>query len=129
MNIKGLLGNMITVPIRNEESATVKKAEKTIKSDEAHDREPDGQQSFSNQEKDKGPMSDEQFKQALELMKNLPSVKDQNWKVESHLENGKKFILVKDHLGQVIRRIPEMELWTLPFDKDARTGQLLKKSA
>lgn len=128
MNIKGLLGNMITAPIRNGDGSSVKKAEKTIKADESHDRDPSGQQ-FSNQEKEKGPMSDEQFEQALELMKNLPSVKEQNWNVETRVENGKKFIFVKDHLGQVIRRIPEMELWTLPFDKDARTGQLLKKSA
>ncbi len=128
MNIKGLLGNMITAPIRNGDGSSVKKAEKTIKSDESHDRDPSGQQ-FSNQEKEKGPMSDEQFEQALELMKNLPSVKEQNWKVETHVESGKKFILVKDNLGSVIRRIPEMDLWSLPFDKDARTGQLLKKSA
>jgi hypothetical protein len=129
MNVKGLLGNMITTPIRNSDGTSVNKAERTIKSDQAHDRDANGQQSFGEKKKDQGPMSDEQFEQAQQLLKNLPSVKEQNWQVEKILENEKRFLLVKDYSGHVIRKIPESELWSLPFDKDARTGQLLKKSA
>lgn len=129
MNVKGLLGNMITTPIRNGDGTSVNKVEKTIKSDESHDRDPNGQQSFGDQRKDQGPMSDEQFEQALILMQSLPSVKEHSWKVEKLLENEKRFLIVKDNMGKVVRRIPEADLWSLPFDKDARTGQLLKKSA
>jgi hypothetical protein len=129
MNVKGLLGNMITTPIRNADGTSVNKAEKSIKSDQAHDRDANGQQSFGEQKKHQEPMSDEQFEQAQNLLKNLPSVKEQNWQVEKIIENEKRFLLVKDNLGHIIRKIPESELWSLPFDKDARTGQLLKKSA
>ena len=129
MNIKGLFGQMITSPIRNGDGTSVSKAEKSIKSDESHDRDANGQQSFSGQQKEKEPMSEEQFEQAIELMKNLPSVKEHNWKIEKRTENNKHFLFVIDNLNNVVRRIPENELWSLPFDKDARTGQLLKKSA
>ncbi|MFN8847620.1 MAG: hypothetical protein ACK5W9_12290 [Bdellovibrionales bacterium] len=129
MNVKGLLGNMITTPIRNADGTSVSKAEKSIKSDEAHDRDANGQQSFGEQKKQRESMSDEQFEQAQNLLQNLPSVKEQNWRVEKIIENEKRFLIVKDTSGQIIRKIPESELWSLPFDKDARTGQLLKKSA
>ncbi|MFN9068981.1 MAG: hypothetical protein ACK5V3_17275, partial [Bdellovibrionales bacterium] len=88
-----------------------------------------GQQSFGEQKKQRESMSDEQFEQAQNLLQNLPSVKEQNWRVEKIIENEKRFLIVKDTSGQIIRKIPESELWSLPFDKDARTGQLLKKSA
>lgn len=129
MNIKGLFGQMITTPIRNGDGTSVKKVEKSIKSDESHDRDANGQQTFSDNQKEKEPMSDEQFEQAIELMKNLPSVKDHNWKIEKRIENEKRFLIIFDNLNNIVRRIPEAELWSLPFDKDARTGQLLKKSA
>lgn len=129
MNVKGLLGNMITTPIRNSDGTAVNKAEKTIKADESHERDANGQQAFGDSRREQGPMSDEQFEQAQKLMENLPSVKEHNWKIEKLIENEKKFLIVKDNIGNVIRRIPEIDLWTLPFDKDARTGQLLKKSA
>lgn len=133
MNIKGLLGNMITTPIRNGDAganAKVSKAEKAIKSDSTHDRDANGQQSYGeHKHQQHGPMSEEQFNKAIEYLQNMPAVKDNGWKIEVMQSDGKKFLLVKDHLGNIVRRIPEMELWTLPFDKDVRTGQLLKKSA
>ena len=129
MNVKGLFGNMITTPIRNGDGTSVNKAEKKIKADESHDRDPNGQQAFGEQRKDHGPMSDEQFEQAQQLLQNLPSLKEQSWVVEKVIENDKRFLLVKDASGKVVRRIPESELWSLSFDKDARTGQLLKKAA
>lgn len=128
MNIKGLLGNMVTSPIRANEGAP--KVDRTIKSDSTHDRDANGQQLFDqNKKQQQGPMSDEQFKKAVEYLENLPSIKEHSWRVEQFLEGTVRFLLVKDNLGQLVRRIPESELWTLPFDKDVRTGQLLKKSA
>ena len=129
MNIKGLLGNMVTSPIRNKEGT--QKVDRTIKSDSAHDRDANGQQFYDQNKKQQhdGPMSDEQFSKAVEYLKNLASVKEHSWQVEIVNEDSKRFVLVKDNLGTVVRRIPESELWSLPFDKDVRTGQLLKKSA
>ena len=128
MNIKGLLGNMITSPIRSQDEPS--RVNRTIKSDSAHDRDANGQQFYDQEKKQHdGPMSEEQFKKAVEYLQNLDSLKEHNWTVETIVQGEKKFVLVKDNLGNVVRRIPELELWTLPFDKDVRTGQLLKKSA
>ena len=128
MNIKGLLGNMVTSPIRANEG--VQKVDRTIKSDSAHDRDANGQQLYDqNKKQQHGPMTEEQFKKAVEYLENLPSIKEHSWKVEIFFEGSIRFLLVKDNLGSLVRRIPEAELWTLPFDKDVRTGQLLKKSA
>jgi uncharacterized FlaG/YvyC family protein len=128
MNIKGLLGNMVTSPIRNKDGQS--KVERTIKSDESHDRDANGQQFYDqNKKQQQGSLSEEQFKKAVEYLEALASVKEHGWTVESIIENEKRFVLVKDNLGTIVRRIPESELWTLPFDKDVRTGQLLKKSA
>jgi hypothetical protein len=128
MNIKGLLGNMVTSPIRNKEGT--QRTERAIKSDMTHDRDANGQQAYDqNKKKQQGPMSEEQFKKATEYLANLSSVKEHGWTVDTVVENSIRIVLVKDATGSVLRRIPEAELWTLPFDKDVRTGQLLKKSA
>lgn len=120
---------MITSPIRNKETAT--KTERTIKSDSTHDRDANGQQLYDQNKKQQqqGSMSEEQFNKAVEYLLSLPSVKEHQWSVEIVNENSKRFVLVKDNLNNIVRRIPESELWSLPFDKDVRTGQLLKKSA
>ncbi len=129
MNIKGLLGNMITAPIRNKDGAT--KAERTIKSDSTHDRDANAQQFYDQNKKQQqqGSLSEEQFKKAIEYLETLSSVKEHHWKVDTVVEESKRFVVIKDNLGTVVRRIPETDLWSLPFDKDVRTGQLLKKSA
>jgi uncharacterized FlaG/YvyC family protein len=129
MNIKGLLGNMITSPIRSKDGQT--KVDRTIKSDSSHDRDANGQEFYGQNKKQQqqDPMSEEQFKKAVDYLLNLPSLKDNGWIVETIMEDSKRVLLVKDNSGNLIRRIPEAELWTLPFDKDVRTGQLLKKFA
>lgn len=128
MNIKGLLGNMVSAPIRKKEGQV--QVDRTIKSDSTHDRDANGQQLYQqNKKQQQGPMSDEQFKKAIEYLEALSSVKEHGWVVDTVVEESKRFVLVKDNLGTIVRRIPEAELWSLPFDKDVRTGQLLKKSA
>ncbi|MBK9324028.1 MAG: hypothetical protein IPM97_13965 [Bdellovibrionaceae bacterium] len=125
MNIKGLLGNILSItPIS---SAT--KAEKAIKSDSTSDRDANGQQAGGGEEQQREPMSDEQLEKALEQLRNLSGVKEHQWKVELVTIEGKKFVLVKDINNQTIRRIPEIELWTLESDSKQGKGQLLKKTA
>ena len=119
---------MITSPIRKNDGPAA--SERAIKSDSTHDRDANAQQFYDqNKKQQQGPMSEEQFKKAVEYLEALSSVKEHGWVVETIVENEKRYVLVKDNLGTVVRRIPEVELWTLPFDKDVRTGQLLKKSA
>lgn len=124
MNIKGLAPTIL------DTVKPVPKTERAIKSDQTHDRDPNGQQAFpQNQENQHGPMSDEQFNKALEHLKSLPAFKEHKWTVESEVQDDQtKIAIIKDNLGNLIRRIPEKELWTLP-DEDNPKGQLFKKTA
>jgi len=74
-------------------------------------------------------MTEEQLKKALEELRNLPAIKEHNWQVELSVVENKKFAIVKDINGTIIRRIPELELWTLPKGNEPGKGQLLKKTA
>lgn len=125
MNIKGLLGNMIpTSPIR-----AVGKTERTIKSDSTSDRDANGQQAGGGEQQHREPMTEEQIKKALEQLRNLPAIKEHQWLVELSIIENKKFAIVKDNSGTIIRRIPELELWTLPEASELGKGQLLKRTA
>jgi uncharacterized FlaG/YvyC family protein len=125
MNIKGLLGPNFTNTVR----PTEKVEQRGIKSDASHERDANGQQAFDQEQKKHGPMSDEQIQKAIEHLQQLPAVKEHKWTVELSIENDKKYILIKDNLMNTIRRIPEMDLWTLPLFEESRKGNLLKKTA
>lgn len=125
MNIKGLIPNILNV----KDVRSVDNIGKTIKSDESHDRDANGQQSYGeNQREQREPMNDEQLEKAIEHLKNLPATKEHRWTVHLEVLPEGRSVLVKDNLGNLIRRIPELELWTLPTDNSPR-GQLLKRSA
>ena len=124
MNIKGLIGNIPATSVRPTE-----RIERTIKSDSTNDRDANGQQTFDQKEKDQSPMSEEQLLQAIAHLRNLPFVKEHNWSIELLQDNDKKFVIVKDLTGIMIRKIPENELWTLPLDFNDLKGQLLRKTA
>jgi uncharacterized FlaG/YvyC family protein len=123
MNIKGLLGNILPIsPIKPG------KTDKAIKSDSTSDRDANGQQAGQEQQH-REPMSEEQLQKALEHLRNLSGVKEHNWEVELSVIENRKFVIVKDINGTIIRRIPELDLWTLQPDSQPGKGQLLKKTA
>jgi len=124
MNIKSLVGNIPTIPVR-----PVDKLDRTIKSDSTHDRDGNGQQLFDDRQKKRDPMSEEQIEKCLEHLRNLPAVKENNWNIELAEIDGHRYVMVKDFNGQLIRKFPEADLWTLPSDLDDPRGQLLKKTA
>lgn len=123
MNIKGLVPTQTVNDLR-----PVERAARMIKSDNAHDRDPHGQQ-YQGSKQEQGPMSDEQIEKAIEQLRALNVIVEHKWTVELEVDQDqKKFAVVKDNLGTVVRRIPERELWTLPAQDDPR-GHLLKKAA
>lgn len=125
MNIKGFIPNILP----DTKVRSVETIGKTIKSDETHDRDANGQESYSqNQQEQHEPMSEEQLERAMDHLRNLPAMKEHKWTVTLEVGEGSRHVVVKDNLGTVIRRIPELELWTLPSD-DSPRGQLLKRSA
>lgn len=126
MNIKGFISNIIP----NNDVRNVDSIGKTIKSDSTHDRDANGQETYSqqNQEEHRPPMTDEQLEKAMEHLRKLSATKEHKWTIELETQGDLRCVLVKDNLGNVIRRIPEADLWTLPTD-DSPRGQLLKRSA
>ena len=125
MNIKGFIPNILP----DTKVRSVETIGKTIKSDETHDRDANGQESYSqNLQEQHEPMSEEQLERAMEHLRNLPAMKEHKWTVTLEVSEAGRHVVVKDNLGTVIRRIPELELWTLPSD-DSPRGQLLKRSA
>lgn len=124
MNIKGFIANILP----STEVRHVDGIGKTIKSDQTNDRDANGQESYSSQEEHRERMSDEQFEAALEHLRKLPATKEHRWTVSSLTHEGNRFAIVKDNLGNIIRQIPELDLWTLPSE-DSPRGQLLKRTA
>jgi hypothetical protein len=125
MNIKGLLGNILPTSLIRPAGKT----EKAIKSDSTSDRDANGQQAGGGEQQQHGPMTDEQLEKALEQLRNFSGVKEHHWIVELLVFENKKFAVVKDTSGNIIRRIPELDLWTLPQGNESGKGQLFKKSA
>jgi hypothetical protein len=124
MDVKNALNQIIPIGLRTKEPVS-----KEIKSGSTTDRDANGQQAFSDNQNQHPPMSDEQLKKAIEHLKSLPVVKDHNLEVELIESEGKKFILLKEPDGKLIRRIPEFELWSLQIMKNEKKGQILNRSA
>ena len=128
MDIKGALNSILPRTVRMKDPT-----DRTIKSGNTTDRDANGQAGYQQQQQEQHPpMSEEQFKKALEHVKNIPAVKEHQLSVESVEQDGKRFILLKEISGKIVRRIPEAELWSLPVFKDKEPhgkGQLLSKTA
>jgi hypothetical protein len=124
MDIKNALNAVIPLSLRAKD-----KVEKTIKSDSTTDRDGNGQMPSGQGEKQRQPMTDEEYKSALEHLRSLPVVKENNLIVELSLQEHKKFILLKEPSGKVVRRITEAELWSLLDVQPGQKGSVLNKSA
>lgn len=127
MDIKSAINSILPKTVRTKDPT-----DKTIKAGNATDRDANGQTGYGRQEQQHPPMSDEQFKRAIEHIKEIPAVKEHQLSVEAFEQNGKRFILLKEADGKVLRRIPEIELWSLPVFKESEPhgkGQLLSKTA
>ncbi|UYL10059.1 hypothetical protein B9G69_005645 [Bdellovibrio sp. SKB1291214] len=123
MNIKGLIPN-----IQPSDVKSIDRTGRAIQSDSAHDRDGNGQEAYQQQQDQKPPMTPEQLEASMEHLRKLPAFKEHRWTVELEDIGGENFVMVRDNLGTLIRKIPESELWTLPSD-DSPRGQLLKRSA
>lgn len=122
MNIKGLSSLSVpTVPTQKE---------KTIKSDSSHDRDAQGQ--YFQQKKKKQKMTDEQFDQALKILNKKSFMQDMNWTAKKVVKEEIKYAEVTNTSNEVIRTIPEFDMWDLFSDEgsvEKNKGQLLKKVA
>lgn len=124
MDLKGIGKPIDPLPVINRE-----RVERSISSEKASDREGNGQASYDGNEKQHPPMTEEQFQQAIEHLRNLPAVKDNHLEVIAEVREDKRIVILREPNGKVIRRIRENELWTLQAVKDSDKGQLLSRSA
>ncbi len=125
MNIKGFIPNLIGAT----EVKAIDRAGRAIQSDSTHDRDANGQETYQGQQQEQHePMTEEQLEKSMDHLRSLPSLKEHKWTV--HLEElpEGRFVFVMDNLGNLVRKIPESDLWSLPSD-DSPRGQLLKRSA
>lgn len=124
MDLKGIGKPIDPLPVINRE-----RVERSLSSEKTSDREGNGQASYDGNEKQHPPMTEEQFQQALEHLRNLPAVKDNQLEVIAEMRDEKRVVILKEPSGKVLRRIMENELWTLQVVKDSDKGQLLRRSA
>jgi len=129
MDIKNALNAILPPSLRKAAPS-----ERSIKAGDTTDRDANGQAAYdqNQQQQHREPMTEEQLKKALEHLASLPAVKEHNLSVELVELQGKKFVLLKEADGKVLRKIPENELWTLPVMNDSdprKKGQLLRKTA
>lgn len=129
MNIKGFIQSTLNITPTNAVEK-VQKKERAIKSDQTEERDGNGQEYYSKQNK-KNKMSEEQFNKALEILRKKQYMLEMKWSVEFVLQDELKIAEIKNENGEVIRRLSEYDLWELFEDTSAENhkGQLLKKSA
>lgn len=100
-----------------------------IKSNETADRDANGQMAGGNPDDDQEPLSDDELERVLEKLRRNSSVQGKGLLVKLLVSQSKRFVLIQEPLGRIIRRIPESELRIiLQMDSDSTKGQLLNKS-
>lgn len=123
MNIK-TLGPQFVRP-----STTAKAAEKTRTTmQESADRDANGRQD-QGQEPPKRHLNDQEFQEALQILKEMPGVKQSNLLVRVESREDHRVILIEDIKGTVVRRLSEADLWAVTRDKTKTTGQLYDKAS
>lgn len=124
MDIKKALSSILPSQIKTKDPV-----ERTIKSENATEREGNGQMSWDQQQKPRPPMSDEELKQAKEKLLQIEAVQNSGWIVEEAHTETKKVLLVKDAEGKIVRRIMEEEIWQLLEPPDKNRGRILNRAA
>ena len=121
MNIKGVVGNLIPVDFGKRDLRKTR-------------NEPDRDAQQGGQGGGEPPkhhrFTEEELAAALKMLKELPGIKENNLQFRVERNNDRIVIFVEDPTGKVIRRIPDLELWSLYTSRqsDSPRGNLLNKS-
>lgn len=127
MDVKGVVRNILPFQL-NRASETKKKPEVDGHTETAPDRDPNGQ-SQSQGEESRRNLTDEEIQAAIKILENIPGVKDNGLTIRFSRNDGVAVVYVEDHLGKVVRRIPESELSQLKDrSADKKTGHLINKA-
>jgi uncharacterized FlaG/YvyC family protein len=117
MNIKSVTGPNIPLDIKKVERKT---------RDASADSEP--QQHGDDSKKEHRKLTQEELDFALEFLKNLKGIKDNNLRIRLDAKDDIVVVYIEDIHGKVIRRIPESDLLSLTKDKDKPKGNIFDKA-
>lgn len=117
MNIKSVTGP--TLP------QEIKKIERRAQ-DSSADRDAQSEGGDGQQERRK--LSEEEIKQAIEILKNVQGIKDNNLVIRLDHHDDTFTVYVEDYHGKVIRRLSETDLWHLTREKDKSKGNLFDRA-
>ena len=108
---------------------TVKtKKAKEVKSQESDpERDPDGRRHKEGAPSHK--LTEEEFEQVLEIIKELPGFKKNNLKLRFENKNSFYIVYIEDQFNKVIRRIEESELCQLLEQSPEQKGKIFSRSA
>ncbi|MEQ1876362.1 MAG: flagellar protein FlaG [Bdellovibrionia bacterium] len=119
MNIKSVGNPLQPFEIRN--------VDKNKRTEASSDRDPTQDQSRGGDTPERN-LSEEELQAAVEHLKQIPGIKDNNLTVRLARENGVPVVFIEDPLGKVVRRIPESELATLSKTPKSK-GNILDKAS
>ena len=101
---------------------------KEVKSQESFaDKDPNGRR--QKEDKPHRKLTEEEAKQAAEIIKSLAGFQKNNLKLKLESKNNNFIVYIEDQFGKSIRRIEESELCQLLDQNPGQKGQLLKRSA
>lgn len=91
------------------------------------DRDANGRQQQAEPEL-KRHLTETELDEALQALGENPGLKANNLTLKVETKEDCRIILILDHLGNVVRRLSEAQLWSATRDKDRQTGKLLDKA-
>ncbi|NQZ00592.1 MAG: hypothetical protein HRT45_07985 [Bdellovibrionales bacterium] len=124
MNIKSVAN-----PISSLDSMSSTQGTEKVKTFESADRDANGKQEQPDQEPER-ELSEEELELALEKMKSMPAVKENNLIIMAESINGVTMVFVKSPYGEIIRRMTPFQAMksTEHIDLDRPKGQLLNRA-
>ena len=119
MNVKSVANNLMPFEIKNLKA--------NRKAEASSERDANARQEGQQGQTPRRNLSEEELQAALNHLKNIKGIKDNNLTVRLERLNGIVNVYVEDMTGKVIRRIPEAELSQLT-QSDKAKGNILDKS-
>ncbi len=129
MDVKSL-ANMISATGLIKDKIVAPKKE--VRPENTTDRDANGRREYGEgKEEQKRAMTLEELKEAVNKLKLIPGIAESQLTVRLISKNEKNFVVIEDSSGQVVRRIPEIDLWSLFTEEQATAspkGKLLNKA-
>lgn len=123
MNVRSVTPQIAVLP-----SETRDRVDGDVKTQQSADRDANGRQEQSQQET-KRHLTDQEFEDCLKLLEKLPGLQSNDLKIRHEKSGDQRIVLIEDHLGQIIRRFSESDLWLATRNLEKSTGHIFDKAA